>query len=83
MANLSAQRVRSKVRSAVRRREDQVEQEEIESGEVGPQTFTLKTIADRVESVGDLWAGMRKHRYSLRSKIKQVEAEATSEGLRP
>src|SRR6478752_5977145 len=31
---LSAQRVRSKMRNAVRRREDQVEQEEIESGEL-------------------------------------------------
>jgi biopolymer transport protein ExbD len=34
VANLSAQRVRSKVRAAVRRREDQIEQEEIESGEL-------------------------------------------------
>lgn len=34
MANLSAQRVRSKVRAAVRRREDQIEQEEMESGEL-------------------------------------------------
>ena len=31
---LSAQRVRSKTRHAVRRREDQIEQEEIESGEL-------------------------------------------------
>src|SRR6476619_4156511 len=31
---LSAQRVRSKTRNAVRRREDQIEQEEIESGEL-------------------------------------------------
>src|SRR5215813_2937176 len=34
MANLSAQRVRSKTRNAVRRREDQIEQDEIESGEL-------------------------------------------------
>ena len=34
MANLSAQRVRSKTRTAVRRREDQIEQDEIESGEL-------------------------------------------------
>ena len=34
MAGLSAQRVRSKTRAAVRRREDQIEQEEIESGEL-------------------------------------------------
>jgi biopolymer transport protein ExbD len=34
VANYSAQRVRSKARTAVRRREDQIEQEEIESGEL-------------------------------------------------
>ena len=34
MAELSAQRVRSKARNAVRRREDQIEQEEVESGEL-------------------------------------------------
>ena len=34
MAELSAQRVRAKARAAVKRREDQVEQEEIESGEL-------------------------------------------------
>jgi bifunctional non-homologous end joining protein LigD len=52
--------------------------EEIERGDVGPRTFTLKTIADRVERVGDLWADMRKHRYSLRRKIKRLEGEATT-----
>jgi biopolymer transport protein TolR len=34
VATYSAQRVRAKVRTAVRRREDQIEQEEIESGEL-------------------------------------------------
>jgi biopolymer transport protein ExbD len=34
VANLTAQRVRAKTRAAVRRREDQIEQEEIESGEL-------------------------------------------------
>ena len=34
MANLSAQRVRSKTRAAVRKREDQIEQDELESGEL-------------------------------------------------
>jgi biopolymer transport protein ExbD len=34
VGTLSAQRVRSKTRNAVRRREDQIEQEEIESGEL-------------------------------------------------
>ena len=34
MANLSAQRVRSKQRNAIRRREDDIEQDEMESGEI-------------------------------------------------
>jgi biopolymer transport protein ExbD len=34
VANLSAQRVRSKTRAAIRRREDEIEQEEIEGGEI-------------------------------------------------
>ena len=52
--------------------------EEIERGEVEPQTFTLRTMAERIDEVGDLWADMRKHRYSLRSKIKRIEAEAAT-----
>src|SRR5262245_17127492 len=30
--------------------------EEVESGKVGPQTFTVRSIAARVMEVGDLWA---------------------------
>ena len=30
--------------------------EEVESGRVGPQTFTIRTTVDRVERLGDLWA---------------------------
>jgi bifunctional non-homologous end joining protein LigD len=30
--------------------------EEIERGEVGPQTFTLRTMKDRISDVGDLWS---------------------------
>ena len=52
--------------------------EEVESGDVQPQTFTLRTIADRVASVGDVWTTMRKHRYSLRSKIKRIRPEAAT-----
>ena len=32
--------------------------EEIERGEVGPQTFTLRTMAARLDAVGDLWSGL-------------------------
>ena len=32
--------------------------EEVERGEVGPQTFTLRTMAKRIAEVGDLWQDM-------------------------
>lgn len=46
--------------------------EEIERGEVGPRTFTLRTMAQRIDEVGDLWADMRKRRRSLRRAIERV-----------
>ena len=39
--------------------------EEVERGTVGPQTFTVRNMADRVAEVGDLWADMRRRRRSL------------------
>jgi bifunctional non-homologous end joining protein LigD len=33
--------------------------DEIERGEVGPQTFRLRTMVERVAKVGDLWSDMR------------------------
>jgi len=33
--------------------------EELERGEVGPRTFTLRTMAGRIAVVGDLWSDMR------------------------
>jgi bifunctional non-homologous end joining protein LigD len=32
--------------------------EEVERAEVGPQTFTLRTMASRIADVGDLWAAL-------------------------
>lgn len=32
--------------------------EEVESGAVTPRTFTLKSMAERVSGVGDLWSGL-------------------------
>lgn len=32
--------------------------EEVANGEVGPQSFTLRTMAARVERLGDLWAAL-------------------------
>jgi bifunctional non-homologous end joining protein LigD len=39
--------------------------EELESGKVGPRTFTLRNMATRIEEVGDLWSGMRRRQRSL------------------
>ena len=50
--------------------------EEVEKGEVHPQTFTIRTIADRVDTVGDLWSDMRKRRYSIVSRTNKLAAKS-------
>jgi bifunctional non-homologous end joining protein LigD len=40
--------------------------DEVEKGSVHPQTFTVRTMAARVNAVGDLWEEMRRRRRSLR-----------------
>jgi bifunctional non-homologous end joining protein LigD len=40
---------------------------EIERGEVGPRSFTLRTMAARVAAVGDLWEGMAKNTSDARA----------------
>ncbi len=47
--------------------------DEIERGEVAPRTFTLRTMAERVAKVGDLWSDMRKRQRSLRPAMKKLE----------
>jgi bifunctional non-homologous end joining protein LigD len=49
--------------------------EEVERGEVGPRTFTLRTMADRVGAVGDLWADMPKRRRSLGKALNSLKSE--------
>lgn len=39
--------------------------EEIESGTASPRTFTLRTMAKRLQSVGDLWATLHEHPNAL------------------
>jgi bifunctional non-homologous end joining protein LigD len=46
--------------------------EELERGEVGPRTFTLRTMAGRIADVGDLWSDMLKRRRSLRRPMEQL-----------
>jgi bifunctional non-homologous end joining protein LigD len=46
--------------------------EEVANGAVGPRTFTLRTMKDRIAAVGDPWADMRKRKRSLKRPIEQV-----------
>jgi bifunctional non-homologous end joining protein LigD len=39
--------------------------DEVESGEVGPQTFTLRTMSRRLEAHGDVWAPLFKSPHGL------------------
>jgi len=46
--------------------------EELARGDVGPRTFTLRTMADRVAGVGDVWSEMRRRRYSLQRPMERL-----------
>jgi bifunctional non-homologous end joining protein LigD len=47
--------------------------QEIERGEVGPRTFTLRTMAARIAAVGDLWSDMRRRKRSLRRPMDKLQ----------
>jgi bifunctional non-homologous end joining protein LigD len=47
--------------------------EELKSGEVGPKTFTLRTMAQRISTTGDLWSDMLRKKRSLKGPIKRLE----------
>ena len=50
--------------------------DEIENGLVGPRTFTLHSMARRLEEVGDLWSDMVATRCSLRGPIDRLQQVA-------
>src|SRR4029079_1409845 len=43
--------------------------QELESGEGGPRTFTLRTMAARIAAVGELWRDMTAEAQSLHGAI--------------
>src|SRR4026209_1694390 len=47
--------------------------EEVERREVGPRSFTLRTMPERIAEVGDLWADMLRTKRSLRSPIERLK----------
>jgi bifunctional non-homologous end joining protein LigD len=46
--------------------------EEVERGVAEPRTFTLRTMAERVAAVGDLWSGLRRRGRSLTRPIARL-----------
>ena len=55
--------------------------DELQNGDIGPQSFTLRTMAKRIEAAGDVWADMRKRRRSLKRAIEQLR-KMKNEGSR-
>jgi bifunctional non-homologous end joining protein LigD len=50
--------------------------DEIERGDVHPQAFTLRTMAARIDAVGDLWGDLIRRRRSLTSAITRLQRMA-------
>ena len=46
--------------------------DEIERGAVAPRSFTLRTMAERIARVGDLWADMRRRRRGLAPALRKL-----------
>ena len=46
--------------------------EELERGEIGPRTFTLRTMAGRIAGRGDLWSDMRRRRRALGRPMERL-----------
>ena len=47
--------------------------EEVERGEVAPQSFTIRNMEERIENVGDLWSDLLKTKRSLRSPMERLD----------
>ncbi|HEX2657913.1 MAG TPA: non-homologous end-joining DNA ligase [Polyangia bacterium] len=52
---------------------------EVESGAVGPRTFTIATLPQRLADHGDLWASLPQQGVALRSALAAVEAGLTQD----
>jgi bifunctional non-homologous end joining protein LigD len=52
---------------------------EIETGTAQPQSFVLRTMAARLERVGDLWGDLHAHPCSLAASVARLEALLSTE----
>jgi bifunctional non-homologous end joining protein LigD len=46
---------------------------ELEAGQVEPQTFTLRTMTDRLATAGDLWADLLSQQYALGPALARLQ----------
>lgn len=46
--------------------------EELAGGGIGPRTFHLRNMAQRVDAVGDLWSDMRRRKRSLQRPVEKL-----------
>jgi bifunctional non-homologous end joining protein LigD len=46
---------------------------EVERGEVGPRSFTLRSMAERLDAVGDLWAGLAASGQTVRDASERLK----------
>jgi bifunctional non-homologous end joining protein LigD len=56
--------------------------DEIENGEVQPQTFNVRNMTQRLEDAGDLWAGMHKSGKSLKRPMQKLTKEVDPDRLK-
>ena len=51
--------------------------DELDRFQVGPRSLTLRTMAKRIDSVGDLWADLLKKKLSLKRPIERLKNLST------
>lgn len=54
--------------------------EEVESGAVDPRSFTLRNVPARLETMGDLWADLRRRGRSLKRPMEKLRRLVDREG---
>ena len=52
--------------------------DEVANGKVGPATFTLRNMPERVAQVGDVWGDLKKRGYSLKRPMERLRELAGS-----
>jgi bifunctional non-homologous end joining protein LigD len=53
--------------------------EELESGRVGPQSFTLRSMKTRLTQKGDLWRDLHEHPCSLDEPLARIRAQLSGD----